>query len=177
MNIKIFSKHVKVTQAIREKIEGKFSKLEKYINGDFDVDVKVDVKKKKQSIEATVHAPQGMILRAEESQEDLYSSIDLVYDKLHKQLRKYKTQMLKRNKKHDSIRFENLEEYVDIDLTDDDLIKRRKKFNMEKPITPEDAILQMDLLGHKFFVFRNIETDMTSIVYKRHDGYGIIEQL
>lgn len=176
MSVKIISKHVKVTEAIREKIESKFEKLEKYINDDFDVHVKIDVKRKNQSIEATVYTKHGTIVRAEECQEDLYSAIDLLYDKLYKQLRKYKTQMIRRNRKNESIRFDNIEEYEEIDL-DDDIIKRRKKFKMDKPITPEDAIVQMNLLGHQFFVFRNIETNKTSIVYKRHDGYGLIEQV
>lgn len=176
MSVKIISKHVKVTEAIREKIESKFEKLEKYINDDFDVHVKIDVKRKNQSIEATVYTKHGTIVRAEECQEDLYSAIDLLYDKLYKQLRKYKTQMIRRNRKNESIRFDNIEEYEDIDL-DDDIIKRRKKFKMDKPITPEDAIVQMNLLGHQFFVFRNIETNETSILYKRHDGYGLIEQV
>ncbi|WP_195940039.1 ribosome hibernation-promoting factor, HPF/YfiA family [Romboutsia sp. 1001713B170131_170501_G6] len=176
MSVKIISKHVKVTEAIREKIESKFEKLEKYINDDFDVHVKIDVKRKNQSIEATVYTKHGTIVRAEECQEDLYSAIDLLYDKLYKQLRKYKTQMIRRNRKNESIRFDNIEEYEEIDL-DDDVIKRRKQFKMDKPITPEDAIVQMNLLGHQFFVFRNIETNETSIVYKRHDGYGLIEQV
>ncbi|CEI71861.1 MULTISPECIES: ribosome hibernation-promoting factor, HPF/YfiA family [Romboutsia] len=176
MSVKIISKHVKVTEAIREKIESKFEKLEKYINDDFDVHVKIDVKRKNQSIEATVYTKHGTIVRAEECQEDLYSAIDLLYDKLYKQLRKYKTQMIRRNRKNESIRFDNIEEYEEIDL-DDDVIKRRKKFKMDKPITPEDAIVQMNLLGHQFFLFRNIETNKTSIIYKRHDGYGLIEQV
>lgn len=176
MSVKIISKHVKVTEAIREKIESKFEKLEKYINDDFDVHVKIDVKRKNQSIEATVDTKHGTIVRAEECQEDLYSAIDLLYDKLYKQLRKYKTQMIRRNRKNESIRFDNIEEYEEIDL-DDDVIKRRKKFKMDKPITPEDAIVQMNLLGHQFFLFRNIETNKTSIIYKRHDGYGLIEQV
>ncbi|MCH1970383.1 sigma 54 modulation/S30EA ribosomal C-terminal domain-containing protein [Romboutsia hominis] len=84
--------------------------------------------------------------------------------------------MIRRNRKNESIRFDNIEEYEEIDL-DDDVIKRRKKFKMDKPITPEDAIVQMNLLGHQFFLFRNIETNKTSIIYKRHDGYGLIEQV
>lgn len=125
MSVKIISKHVKVTEAIREKIESKFEKLEKYINDDFDVHVKIDVKRKNQSIEATVYTKHGTIVRAEECQEDLYSAIDLLYDKLYKQLRKYKTQMIRRNRKNESIRFDNIEEYEEIDL-DDDIIKEER---------------------------------------------------
>ena len=112
MKITIVSKKVEVTDAIRDKIESKFYKLEKYINKDTEINVKIDVKKRNQKIEATIFTQNGTILRAEESQEDLYSAIDLVCDKLYKQMRKLKTQMIRKNKKNESIRFENIEEYV-----------------------------------------------------------------
>lgn len=176
MNISIVSKNIEVTDTIRNKVESTLSKLEKYIKSDINVNVKLDVKKKSQKIEVTIHLKDGCILRAEESQSDLYSAIDLVYDKLYKQLRKYKTQTLKKNKRNESIKFENIEEYVACDIEEDDFIKRRKKLNIDKPMTEEEAVIQMDLLGHDFFVFKDIETDRISIIYKRHDGYGIIEQ-
>lgn len=177
MNIIIVSKRVEITNAIREKIEAKIEKLSKYINEDTDINVKIDVKKKNQKIEVTIHTKAGVIIRAEESQEDLYSAIDLVYDKLYKQLRKYKTQTLKKNKRNESIRFENIEEYVACDLDDDEPIKRRKKFKIDKPMTHEEAIIQMDLLGHNFFIFRDVESETVNVIYKRHDGYGLIEQV
>ena len=176
MNMIIVSKKTIITDGIKEKIESTLLRLEKYINDDTEVKVKIDVKKKHQKIEVTVFTKDGVIIRAEESKEDLYSAIDLVYDKLYKQLRKYKTQLIKRNKKNESIRFDNIEEYVACD-TDDNEIKRRKGFKIDKPMTEEEAIMQMDLLGHNFFVFRDLKTQEINIVYKRHDGYGLIEQI
>jgi len=176
MKMIIVSKKTIITDGIKEKIESTLLRLEKYINDDTEVKIKIDVKKKNQKIEATIFAKDGVIIRAEESKEDLYSAIDVVYDKLYKQLRKYKTQLIKRNKKNESIRFDNIEEYVACD-TDDNEIKRRKIFKIDPSMTEEEAIMQMDLLGHNFFVFRDLKTQEINIVYKRHDGYGIIEQV
>lgn len=178
MNITIVSKNTEITDTIRNKVESQIGKLEKYVKDDIDVNVKLDVKKKSQKIEVTIYLKEGYIIRAEESKEDLYSAIDLVYDKLHSQIRKYKTQALKRKHKNESIKFENIEEYAACDIDEDDnKIKRRKKLKIDKPMTQEDAIIQMDLLGHNFFVFKDLDTNGVSILYKRHDGYGVIEQL
>lgn len=176
MKMAIVSKKTIITDAIKEKIESTIQRLEKYINDDTEVKVKIDVKKKNQKIEVTIFAKDGVIIRAEESGEDLYSAIDLVYDKLYKQLRKYKTQLIKRNKKNESIRFDNIEEYVACD-SDESVIRKRKGFKIDPPMTEEEAIMQMDLLGHNFFIFRDLKTQEINIVYKRHDGYGIIEQV
>ena len=177
MNITITSKQIELTDSIKSKIENKFSKLEKYLNQDTDINVKLDVKKKSQKIEVTIFTKGGTILRAEDSKDDLYSSIDIVYDKLYSQIRKLKTQLSKRNKSNASIRFDNIEDYVTSSDDSDNKIKKIKKFNINKPMTPEDAIIQMDLLSHNFFVFRDLNTEEINIVYKRHDGYGLIEQI
>lgn len=177
MNITITSKQIELTDSIKSKIENKFSKLEKYLNQDTDINVKLDVKKKSQKIEVTIFTKGGTILRAEDSKDDLYSSIDIVYDKLYSQIRKLKTQLSKRNKSNASIRFDNIEDYVDSNNDHDNKIKKIKKFNINKPMSPEDAIIQMDLLSHNFFVFRDLNTEEINIVYKRHDGYGLIEQI
>lgn len=175
MNIHIISKKISLTNSIREKIENTLTNLEKYLSNDTDIHVKLDVTKKSQKIEVTIFTKNGTILRAEDSEDDLYTAIDLVHDKLYKQIRKLKTQLIKRNKSNESIRFNNIEEDIDLN-TNDSIIKRCKKFNFDKPMTIEDAIIQMDLLGHKFFIFRNIESEDINVVYKRHDGYGLIEQ-
>lgn len=177
MNITIVSKQVELTEAIKLKVENKFSKLEKYINQDTNIQVKLDVKKKNQKIEVTIFTQGGAILRAEDSKEDLYSAIDTVYDKLYKQIRKLKTQLSRRNKSNASIRFDNIEDYTPYDTEPENLIKKVKRFKINKPMTPEDAIIQMDLLSHNFFVFRDLNTEEVNIVYKRHDGYGLIEQV
>lgn len=177
MKINIVSKKVKLTNSIREKIENTFYNLEKYLSSDTDVHVKLDVTKRSQKIEVTIFTKNGTIIRAEDSKDDLYNAIDIVYDKLYKQIRKLKTQLINKNKSNDSIRFNNIDEYDDINIESDNVIKRIKKFNLDKPLTPEDAIIQMNLLGHKFFLFRNLDTEEINLVYKRHDGYGLIEQI
>lgn len=176
MKINIIAKKFELTDSIKEKIYNSFSNLEKYLSDDTEIHVTLDIIKRSQKIEVTIYTKNGTIIRAEDSQSDLYTAIDSVYDKLYKQIRKLKTQLLKKNKSNESIRFNNIDEYIDID-TSDNIIKRYKKFNFDKPMTTEDAILQMDLLGHKFFVFRNIESEDINVIYKRHDGYGLIEQI
>lgn len=176
MNISIVSKNMELTDAIRNKVESTLAKLEKYIKNDIDVNVKLDVKKKRQKVEVTIFFKDGYIIRAEEVKTDLYSAIDLVYDKLYGQIRRYKTQALKRSRKNESIKFENIDSYIDIDDEEDNVIKRRKKINLDKPMTQDEAVMQMNLLDHNFFVFRDIESDSISIIYKRHDGFGLIEQ-
>lgn len=177
MNIKIISKKVELTDSIREKIENTFFNLERYISNDTDIHVKLDFVKRNQKIEVTIFTQNGTIIRAEDSQDDLYTAIDTVYNKLYKQIRKLKTQLINKNKSNESIRFNNVDEYEDLDLENEYKIKRVKKFDMDKPITVEDAIMQMNLLEHNFFVFRNSESEDINIVYKRHDGYGLIEQI
>ena len=177
MNINIISKKVELTEAIKSKIENKFGKLEKYLNQDTDINVKLDVRKKNQKIEVTIFTKGGTILRAEDSREDLYSAIDLVYDKLYGQIRKLKTQLSRKNKSNDSIRFDNIEYYDASHEEYNNKIKKVKKFNINKPISAEDAINQMELLGHNFFVIRDSDTENINIIYKRHDGYGLIEHV
>lgn len=177
MKIKIISKKVELTDSIREKIENTFFNLERYISNDTDIHVKLDFVKRNQKIEVTIFTQNGTIIRAEDSRDDLYTAIDTVYNKLYKQIRKLKTQLINKNKSNESIRFNNVDEYEDLDLENEYKIKRVKKFDMDKPITVEDAIMQMNLLEHNFFVFRNSESEDINIVYKRHDGYGLIEQI
>ena len=176
MAIHIVSKKVTLTNSIKDKIESTLVNLEKYISDDTDIHVKLDVKKKDQKIEVTIFTKNGTILRAEDSKDNLYTAIDSVYDKLYKRIRKLKTQLIKKNKSNESIRFNSIDEYVDLD-TSDNMIKRYKKFNFDKPMSIEDAVIQMDMLGHKFFIFRNIESEDICVIYKRHDGYGLIEQV
>ena len=134
MNIHIVSKKITLTNSIRDKIENTLINLEKYISDDTDIHVKLDVTKKNQKIEVTIFTRNGTILRAEDSKDNLYTAIDSVYDKLYKQIRKLKTQLIKRNKSNESIRFNNIDEYINLD-SNDTLIKIYKKFNFDKPMT------------------------------------------
>lgn len=177
MKINIVTKKIELTNSIKEKIENTFYNLEKYLSSDTDVHVKLDVTKRSQKIEVTIFTKNGTIIRAEDSKNDLYNAIDEVYDKLYKQIRKLKTQLINKNRTNESIRFNNINEFDDMNIESENSIKKVKKFNLDKPITTEDAIMQMDLLGHNFFVFRNLDSEDINIIYKRHDGYGLIEQI
>lgn len=178
MNIRVIGKNINPTESIKDKIENKMEKLQQYLNVDTDVKVTISTNKEDQKVEVTVAPIKGPIIRAEDSQKDLYTAIDVVYDKLYKQLRKYKTRTKNKRHHHQSIRFENIEDFNFDDIVEekDIHIERVKKFSI-KPMSSEEAILQMELLGHDFYMFRNSENDKISTVYKRNDlGYGIIEE-
>ena len=177
MKVIISGKKLELTDGIKTAIEDKLGKLERYLNPETEVKVTVSARKATQKIEVTIIPISGPIIRAEDSEENLYAAIDVVYDKLKKQIRRYKNKLQdKHQSKGESIRFqmdEGIEEYDDESL--DIVIERRKKFDM-KPMSPEEAVLQMELIEHGFYMFRNIDSDEISIVYKREDGgYGLIE--
>ncbi|MCR4696469.1 MAG: ribosome-associated translation inhibitor RaiA [Lachnospiraceae bacterium] len=172
MNIIIIGKNIDVTPGLREAVEEKIGKLEKYFTPDTEVHVTLSVEKDRQKIEVTIPV-KGSIIRSEQVSNDLYVSIDLVEEIIERQLKKYKSKLV--NYKQNSDNFK--QEYIDKDFTDDDEIKiiRSKKFDM-KPMYPEDACVQMELLGHNFFVFQNAENDQVCVVYKRKGNtYGMIE--
>ncbi|WP_243113342.1 ribosome hibernation-promoting factor, HPF/YfiA family [Romboutsia sp. Marseille-P6047] len=123
MKINIVSKRVELTNSIREKIENTFYNLERYLSDDTDVHVKLDVTKRSQKIEVTIFTKNGTIIRAEDSKDDLYNAIDVVYNKLYKQIRRLKTQLINKNKSNESIRFNNIDKYDDINIESDSIIK------------------------------------------------------
>ncbi|MBC2576512.1 ribosome hibernation-promoting factor, HPF/YfiA family [Peptostreptococcus canis] len=182
MKIIISGKKIKLTEGITNYIEKKFGKLEKLLNDDAELRVTVSAnKKEKQKVEVTLDNINGHVVRAEDVQEDLYSAIDLVCDKLNRQIVKYKNKFKSRTSGNDTIRFENfedlLEEEIEILPEETELVfERRKKFNL-RPMSPEEAVLQMNLLGHDFFLFKDQDTFEVCLVYRRGDGgYGLIEQ-
>ena len=181
MKIIISGKKLELTDGIKTAIEDKLGKLERYLNPETEVKVTVSAKKATQKIEVTIIPISGPIIRAEDSEENLYAAIDVVYDKLKKQIRRYKNKLQdKHQSKDQSIRFNEgvLEDGETLEGKDDILdivIERHKKFDM-KPMSAEEAILQMELIEHGFYMFRNIDSDDISIVYKRENGgYGLIE--
>ena len=176
MKIIISGKKLELTDGIKTAIEDKLGKLERYLNPETEVKVTVSAKKSTQKIEVTIIPISGPIIRAEDSEENLYAAIDIVYDKLKKQIRRYKNKLQdKHQSKDESIRFQMDEGMEEDDESLDIVIERRKKFDM-KPMNPEEAVLQMELIGHGFYMFRNVDSDEISIVYKREDGgYGLIE--
>ena len=172
MNIIIIGKNIDVIPGLREAVEEKIGKLEKYFTPDTEVHVTLSVEKDRQKIEVTIPV-KGSIIRSEQVSNDLYVSIDLVEEIIERQLKKYKSKLV--NYKQNSDNFK--QDYIEKDFADDDEIKiiRSKKFDM-KPMYPEDACVQMELLGHNFFVFQNAETDQVCVVYKRKGNtYGMIE--
>ncbi len=166
---------VDVTPSIKSYIEDKINKLNKYFEDSDTITatVVIKVRGKEQKIEITVPAVQ-FTLRSEESNDDLYAAIDLTVDKLERQIRKNKTKINSRIKKNVIQNFEvDLEDSFDDD--EEDKILKRKKIDM-KPMDEEEAMLQMSMLGHSFFIFKNTDTDSICVLYERKDGsYGIIE--
>ncbi|MEE8835945.1 MAG: ribosome-associated translation inhibitor RaiA [Eubacteriales bacterium] len=172
MNITISGKNVEVTDALRNTINEKLGKLERYFTPDTNVIVTLSVEKERQKIEVTIPV-KGRIIRSEQVSNDMYISIDLVEEVIERQLRKYKNKII--DKKQNAANFQKA--YIENDYMENEDIKivRTKKFPV-KPMYPEDACVQMELLGHNFFVFMNADTDQVNVVYKRKGGtYGLIE--
>ncbi|AIG28626.1 ribosome-associated translation inhibitor RaiA [Brevibacillus sp. 7WMA2] len=181
MNYNIRGENIQVTEALREYVEKKISRLERYFDnlGHVEVHVTMRVLRGEGTIEVTIPMT-GVILRAEETHDDMYAAIDLVVEKLERQMRKYKTK-INRKQRHESgaKAMPNMEaSSVAVADEEDDVqfdIVRTKRFNL-KPMDSEEAIMQMELLGHNFFVFENSESNDVNVVYRRNDGrYGLIE--
>ena len=174
MIMKYAGKNMEVTNALREVTEKKLSKLDKFFQKDIEGNVTFSTQKNRKIIEVTINLP-GTIIRAEESSDDMYASIDKAIDVLERQIRKYKTRLQKRYQNGETIRFENVMPLnKDYDEDRPKLVKR-KRFGL-KPMSSEEAILQMELLRHNFFVFMDADTEDVNVVYKRKDGdYGLIE--
>ena len=174
MRITITGRNIELTSGIKEAVEEKLSKLEKYFKPDTDVNVTLSVEKERQKIEVTIPT-KGHTIRAEEVSNDMYVSIDLVEETLERQLIKYRTKIISKNMNAAaSFKAEYLEEKVEDDEEEIKIV-RSKRYDL-KPMYPEDACIQMELLGHDFFVFVNAENDATCVVYKRKGTtYGIIE--
>lgn len=182
MRINIRGENLEVTGALRDYVEKKLSKLERYFDTPpaADASVTLSVVRDKHNVEVTIPL-QGLLLRAEEKNNDMYASIDLVVDKLERQIRKHKTKVNRKFGRNGGLRqllfAEGLDQTgPDYDEEDHELeVVRTKRFTM-KPMDVEEAILQMNLLGHNFFVFANMDTNEINVVYKRDDGkYGLIE--
>lgn len=173
MKFIISGKNIEVTDALHQRIESKIGKLDKFFNGPTEAHATLSVEKNRQIVEVTINY-KGVIFRAEQVNDDMYAGIDKVVDILEKQIVKNKKRLEKRFK-DDSLKFEHLIEEHGEDMDEEHDIVKTKKFAM-KPMTAEEAILQMNLLGHEFFIFRNSENEEINAVYKRkHGGYGLIQ--
>lgn len=177
MNYNIRGENLEITPALRDYVEKKVGKLEKYFDTTptSDVNVKMAVQNNKHIIEVTIPMPQ-LLLRAEETHIDMYAAIDLVVEKLERQIRKHKTKVNRKFRQEGSVKYMFKTDIADDNEESDEIsIVRTKRFNL-KPMDAEEAVLQMDMLGHNFFVFSNAESGETNVVYRRKDGkYGLIE--
>ena len=175
MEIIIRGDKIKITDAMNDYIEEKLGKLEKYLENSDTVraNVIVKVKNHEQRVEITIPL-KTFILRSEETQDDFYAAVDKTIDKLERQIRKNKTRIMSKQVKT-SYDFALPElDAADEEVSDTKVIKRKRV--EVKPMNEEEAILQMELLGHQFYMYKDSETDKPTVVYKRNDGhYGIIE--
>ena len=173
MNFIISGKNIDVTPGLKDAIEQKLGKLERYFTPETEINVTLSVEKGRQKIEVTIPV-KGNIIRSEQTSNDMYVSIELVEEVIERQLRKYKTKIIGKHKDGGNLRKEFIEKENEGEEEEVKII-RTKQFGM-KPMFPEDACVQMELLGHNFFVFYNAETEQVNVVYKRKGNtYGLIE--
>ena len=170
MNYVVRGEKIEVTNSLREYVINKLDRMVKYFDEPEKVDVKVlfSVRGREQKVEITINNKK-FDLRAEVSHSDLYAGIDLAIDKLESQMRKYKSKLMSKSR---------IEVVYDDEIIEDevitDVVKRKKVYL--KPMDEEEAILQMEFLGHTFFIYKDINTEKVNVLYKRYDGtYGVIE--
>ena len=173
MEILIRGDKLKVTESMNDYVFDKLKKLEKYIDRTENVraNVVIKIKNHEQKVEITIPLKK-FILRAEETQEDFYAAIDVIVDKIERQIRKNKTRLQSRKIKESK---DFITDYIDDEKFEDANVVKRKKIEV-KPMSEEEAIIQMDLLGHSFYLFKDSKTLKPTLVYKRDDNnYGVIE--
>lgn len=172
MRITISGRNIELTEGLKQAVEEKLSKLEKFFKPDTEVNVTLSVEKDRQKIEVTIPV-KGSIIRSEQVSNDMYVSIDLVEEVIERQMKKYKNKIIDAKQAGSPFTDDYLEK--EYDEESDIKIVRTKRFGI-KPMDPEEACVQMELLGHNFYVFNNSETDEVNVVYKRKGGtYGLIE--
>ncbi|MBE6054364.1 MAG: ribosome-associated translation inhibitor RaiA [Clostridium sartagoforme] len=176
MRVSVIAKNTTATPALKDMVEKKISKVKRYFNPEVEAKVTLSIQKNKQKVEVTIPF-NGVILRAEEATDDMYKSIDLVVNKLERQIRKQRTKLSRKN--NESLRFTQIDEvgFEDDDelLEENGTVVKTKKFSI-KPMSVEEAILQMELVGHNFYVFQDFDGNKVNVLYKRKDGdYGLLE--
>ncbi len=172
MRFIITGRNIDVTEGLRSAVEDKLGKLDRFFAPETEISVTLSVEKERQKIEVTIPV-KGNIIRSEQTSSDMYVSIDLVEEVIERQLKKYKNKIV--DKQQNAVAFSK--EFIDNDYEEEEEVKiiRSKRFGV-KPMVPEEACVQMELLGHNFFVFLNAETNEVNVVYKRKgDTYGLIE--
>ena len=172
MRFVITGRNIEVTDGLKAAVEEKLGKLDRFFSNDTEVIVTLSVEKERQKIEVTIPV-KGNIIRSEQVSNDMYVSIDLVEEIIERQLKKYKNKIIEQKQNQAAF----AQEFIEKDYEDEADVKiiRTKRFGV-KPMDPEEACVQMELLGHNFFVFCNSETDQINVVYKRKGNtYGLIE--
>lgn len=174
MKVIVTGRNMHVRETLVDQVESKLEKFDKYFRSDIEIHATFSHQKADQIVEITIPIKQGTTFRAEERSDNMETSIDMAVDKLARQISKHKTKLEKRYRGHETIRFEEIPP-AETAEPDGPQIVRNKKFFM-KPMDPEEAAMQMELLGHSFFVFRNRDTEEMNVVYARKDGkFGLIE--
>ncbi|OLR65155.1 ribosome hibernation-promoting factor, HPF/YfiA family [Peptoniphilus porci] len=173
MLLNFVGKNIELTESLKNVAEKKFSKLDKYFSKEVEARVVFSTIREEQTVEVTIFLPKT-IIRAEETTDDMYSSMDNAVDALARQIRKHKTKLKRRYQNNETIRFDEIVEKEKVEEPENKIVKR-KNFELS-PMNEEEAILQMELLNHNFYVFLDADTDEVSVIYKRKDGnYGKIE--
>ena len=172
MKLNIRGEKIDITAAMKDYALKKLQKIEKYFNDSSEITANVLVKLRNhmQKVEITIFL-QSLILRSEEEQEDFYAAIDNSIDKLERQIRKNKTKLESKNRVNKSLSFD----FESEDSEEEQKVVKRKSVEV-KPMDEEEAMLQLELLGHQFYLYNDIDTGKATVIYKRKDGnYGIIE--
>ncbi len=172
MQVNITGKNFNTYQKLQDTVERKFDKLDKYFSEDATANVVFSQERGKDKIEATINA-KGAVFRAEEVTDDIHEGIDLAVDKLARQMSKFKGKLKKRYNDNKALKFEFMPELEEEE--EEVKVVRTKKFDL-RPMSTDEAILEMEMLSHDFFVFLDMESDSVNVVYKRKDGnYGLLE--
>lgn len=171
MEVLVRGNKIDITDAMKDYVKDKLSKLDKYTLEDAKATVLVKIRNYSQKVEVTIPL-KTLILRAEEESQDFYSAVDLVVNKLERQIRKNKSKIKKKEKT--GIKEFNMDNIVE-ETNDEEVVKRKKIYI--KPMSLDEAILQMELLGHNFYMYKDSDINSIALVYKRNDGgYGVIEE-
>ncbi len=173
MKVIISSKNMNASDHLKQTIESKLERLGKYFSNDIVANVTLTTERGRQKIEATINA-KGTIFRAEETTTDIYSGVDRVVEKLSSQMSRFKTKLQRKHKDNKELKFADLPTVADEEIEEMRVV-RTKMFDL-RPMSVDEAIMQMELLEHTFFVFLNMETETACVVYKRKDNnYGLLE--
>lgn len=173
MKVIISSKNMNASDHLKQTIESKLERLGKYFSNDIVANVTLTMERGRQKIEATINA-KGTIFRAEETTTDIYSGVDRVVEKLSSQMSRFKTKLQRKHKDSKELKFADLPTVADEEIEEMRVV-RTKMFDL-RPMSVDEAIMQMELLEHTFFVFLNMETETVCVVYKRKDNnYGLLE--